>query len=134
LELIEVRLVNEELCLRLASQKATPQQIAQLQRLNQRIGLASTARDNEQMMLLDCEFHLLLAEIAANRRLTDILSIIHAQAQRFWATTLSSVTHMQEVIEEHERIIAALENHDAEQAGEAARSHILSFRQALLNS
>ena len=133
LELIEVRLVNEVLCLRLATQRVNPDQIAQLRTLNRRIAAASEARDKEQMMLLDREFHQVLADIAGNRRLSDILSIIHAQAQRFWATTLSNTSHMHEVIAEHEAIIAALEAGNIAQAEEAARVHINSFKQALLS-
>lgn len=133
LELIEVRLVNEALCVRLAAARISDAQIATLRQLNQQIARASAAHERETMMLLDREFHQGLAEIAGNRRLTDILSIIHAQAQRFWATTLSSVRHMEEVIAEHEAIITALEQGDVQQAEAATRVHILSFRQALLN-
>lgn len=133
LELTEVRLVNEALCVRLATQRVNPVQITALRALNQRIAAAGNARDREQMMLLDREFHQMLADIAGNSRLSDILSIIHAQAQRFWATTLSSAQHMQAVIAEHEAIIAALEQGESTQAEAAARAHILSFKQALLN-
>ncbi|WP_380180774.1 GntR family transcriptional regulator [Kalamiella sp. sgz302252] len=132
LELIEVRLVNEGLCLELASQKANEAQIGQLRELNQQIAAAGEARDREKMMLLDREFHQALAEIAGNSRLTDILSVIHAQAQRFWAMTLSSVAHIDEVIAEHNEIIAALAAGDTQRAAEAARAHIYSFKRALL--
>ena len=134
MELIEVRLVNETLCIELGSQKVTDAQLQRLRYLNQQIDEASRLRSREQMMLLDREFHQVLADIAANGRLADILSIIHAQAQRFWATTLSSAAHMNEVIAEHEAIIAALEQGNAELAEEAARVHIYSFKQALLNN
>lgn len=132
LELIEVRLVNETLCAQLASQKVDEAHIIALRELNQQIAVASEARDREKMMLLDREFHQVLAEIAGNRRLADILSVIHAQAQRFWAMTLSSVSHMDEVIAEHDEIIAALAAGDTQRAAEAARAHIYSFKRALL--
>lgn len=134
LELIEVRLVNETLCVQLASQRVNAEHITQLHSLNQDIAAAGKVRDREKMMLLDREFHQVLADIAGNRRLSDILSIIHAQAQRFWATTLSSVTHMDEVIAEHNAIISALEQGNSEQATEAARAHIRSFKTALLTT
>ncbi|WP_342755478.1 GntR family transcriptional regulator [Pantoea sp. MBD-2R] len=133
LELIEVRMVNETLCLQLASRKVTSSHIVSLRQLNQQIAAASEARNRVEVMLLDREFHQRLADIAGNSRLSDILSVIHAQAQRFWATTLSSESHMQEVIIEHDAIIDALENGDTERAAEAARVHIFSFKQALLN-
>ncbi|WP_017801987.1 GntR family transcriptional regulator [Winslowiella toletana] len=132
LELIEVRLANESLCIALACQRITDSDIAALRAINQQIAAASQQRDRISMMLLDRQFHHLLASIAGNSRLIDILSVIHAQAQRFWATTLSHESHMQEVIAEHEAIIAALACQDRQAAEAANREHVLSFKRALL--
>ncbi|CAI2122805.1 Uncharacterized HTH-type transcriptional regulator ydfH [Serratia marcescens] len=133
LELIEVRLANEMLCMRLASQKITEGQIATLTELNRQIEAASQERDRVRMMTLDHEFHQELAQIAGNNMLADILSVLHARAQRFWASTLSREGHMREVIDEHRAIIAALAAQDSAAAAEAAQAHILSFRTALLH-
>ncbi|WP_455819920.1 GntR family transcriptional regulator [Pseudomonas cerasi] len=131
-ELIEVRLVNELLCIRLAAARITTGQIGQLREVNARLAEASQQRDPLAMMQCDNQFHHLLADIAANRRLIDILSIIHAQAQRFWATTLSDAGHMEEVIVEHNAIITALEEGNLIAAEQATQHHILSFKNALL--
>lgn len=133
LELIEIRLANEMLCMRLASQKITERQIATLTELNRQIEAASQERDRVRMMTLDHEFHQELAQIAGNNMLADILSVLHARAQRFWASTLSREGHMREVIDEHRAIIAALAAQDSAAAAEAAQAHILSFRTALLH-
>lgn len=132
LELIEVRLVNEQLCTRLAAARISPAQIAQLREINSRLATACQQRDSLAMMECDNQFHHLLAGIAANRRLMDILSIIHAQAQRFWATTLADSSHVEDVIREHSAIVDALEKGDTDAAEQATRQHILSFRHALL--
>ncbi|MEG3134261.1 GntR family transcriptional regulator [Rouxiella sp. T17] len=132
LELIEVRLANEVLCMKLASPRVSPQDIDELEAINRQIALASELRDRNQMMLLDNQFHQRLAQVAGNKMLMDILSVLHAQAQRFWASSLSKEGHMQEVIEEHRAIINALAVQDAKAAAEAAEIHILSFRNALL--
>ena len=132
LELIEVRLANEVLCMKLASQRVAAQDIAELEAINQQIEVASQQRDRDGMMLLDNQFHQRLANIAGNKMLMDILSVLHAQAQRFWASSLSKEGHMQEVIEEHRAIISALAAQNAQAAAEAAEVHILSFRNALL--
>ncbi|MDS7721645.1 MULTISPECIES: GntR family transcriptional regulator [Pantoea] len=102
--------------------------------LNGQIALAGRMNDREKMMLLDREFHQILAEIAGNRRLTDIPGVIHAHAQRFWAMTLSNVSHIEEVIVEHEQIINALEQGSVTHAISAAQAHIISFKQALLSA
>lgn len=132
LELIEVRLVNEQLCTRLAAARITPAQIEQLREVNNRLAEACRQRHSLTMMECDNQFHHLLAAIAANRRLMDILSIIHAQAQRFWATTLADRGHVEEVITEHNAIVDALEAGNVDMAESATRLHILSFKQALL--
>ncbi|ACS87210.1 GntR family transcriptional regulator [Musicola paradisiaca] len=134
LELIEVRLVNELLCIRLVCQRCTQQDIALLRELNQQITAASQARDHVEMMTLDHQFHQQLSRIANNHILDDILRVLNARSQRFWATTLSREGHMQEVIDEHDAIISALEQQNSEAACAAAQAHILSFRHALLSN
>lgn len=133
LELIDVRLANEMLCMRLASAKITQAQVAALNALNQQIEAACLDRDRVRMMTLDHQFHQELAQIAGNNMLADILSVLHARAQRFWASTLSREGHMQEVIDEHRAIISALAAQDSDAAASAAQAHILSFRSALLH-
>ncbi|QPQ23662.1 GntR family transcriptional regulator [Lonsdalea populi] len=134
LELIDVRLANESLCIRLACQRATGAQLSELSELNHQIEAACQARDLIQMMTLDHQFHQMLAQIAGNSTLTDILSVLHARAQRFWASTLSRERHMQEVVEEHRAVIEALMRQDAAAAEAAMEAHILSFRHALLRT
>lgn len=133
LELIEVRLANEMLCMRLASARITQQQIARLTTINQQIETASHHRDRVRLMTLDHQFHQEIAQIAGNNMLLDILSVLHARSQRFWASTLSREGHIKEVIEEHRAIIAALASRDGNAAANAAQAHILSFRSALLH-
>jgi len=132
LELIEVRLANEVLCMKLASPRISLQDLEELEAINHQIELASERRDRNSMMLLDNQFHQRLAQVAGNKMLMDILSVLHAQAQRFWASSLSKEGHVQEVIKEHRAIIHALAEQNAEAAAQAAEAHILSFRNALL--
>ncbi|MBA0204050.1 GntR family transcriptional regulator [Pectobacterium aroidearum] len=134
LELIDVRLTNERLCMRLASQRTTATHIAELTELNQQIETACQTRDRILMMALDREFHQMLAEIAGNSTLTDILSVLLARSQRFWASTLSQEEHMLEVIKEHNAIINALAQQDAAAAETAMEAHVLSFRRTLLHA
>ncbi|WP_029684696.1 GntR family transcriptional regulator [Tatumella saanichensis] len=133
LELIEVRLVNEALCMQLAAGKVSDRSIRQLRELNQQIAVAGNTADRETLMLLDQRFHQQLADIAGNQRLAELLDVIHAQAQRFWAKTLSNAGHIQEVVAEHNAIIDALAGRDQQQCVTAARRHTLSFKKALLS-
>lgn len=132
LNMVDVRLANELLCIKLVCKKMTTEKLVVLKALNAQMQQACQEMDHVQMLALDGQFHQTLLEIADNRWLTDILSILHAQAQRFWASTLSNQQHMQEVVAEHNEILIALEARSTEQAEHAVQSHILSFRQSLL--
>ena len=80
----------------------------------------------------DRKFHELIATAARNAILQDILNVLHARAQRFWAISLSTKGHVAEVIAEHRAILAALQARDADAAAEAVRVHILSFKDSLM--
>lgn len=133
LKLIEVRLANELLCIQLVCQKINSKELERLRQVHQHVIQASTDFNTIDLMALDRQFHETLSEISANKWLADILSVIHAQAQRFWASTLSNQVHIKEVIDEHEAIIAALEKRDLQAAEKAISEHILSFKQSLLS-
>ncbi|OTG87409.1 GntR family transcriptional regulator [Acinetobacter sp. ANC 4558] len=132
LKLIEVRLANELLCLQLVCKKITKQELDSLKVLHEKVIKASQEFNTLEMMILDRQFHERLSEISDNKWLADILSVIHAQAQRFWASTLSSESHMREVVDEHQAIISALEKRDLSEVEQAASHHILSFKQSLM--
>jgi len=82
-------------------------------------------------MNADRIFHETIAYIAANPHLRDILDVLHAQAQRFWAVSLTRPGHAEEVIVEHAQLVQALAAGDGQAAAEATEQHIRSFRDAL---
>ncbi len=134
LDLIDVRLVNEMLCLRLAAGAITDADLAELQAIADRFEDAAHQRDAVSVMNLDRLFHEKIALVARNPILQDILNVLHARSQRFWAISLASERHLQEVIDEHRAIVAALRGRDADAAAEAAKTHVLSFKASMLGS
>lgn len=132
LELIDVRLVNETLCMRLAATLITDAEIQKLEVIARKFEDAAARRNTVQLMTTDRLFHEQIAAASRNRMLCDILSVLHARSQRFWAISLSTEGHVAEVIAEHQTIMAALARHDADEAAAAAETHILSFKASLL--
>jgi len=131
-DLIAVRVVNERLCAKLAAQRMGADQLAQLRQAAKDFEDASAAKDLHALMNADRVFHETIADIAGNPLLSDILSVLHAQSQRFWAVSLSRPGHSAEVIDEHTAIVNALASGDGEQAADKAEKHIWSFRAALM--
>ena len=134
LELIEVRLVNETLCMRLAAAAITDAELAELRTIAETFEAAAAGRDQVSLMNTDRLFHEKIGLAARNAILQDILNVLHARSQRFWAISLSTEGHVAEVIAEHRAIVAALSGRDADAAAEAARTHVLSFKASLLSN
>ena len=134
LELIDVRLANESLCARLAAARITAADLDQLRSLAQRFDDAVLRRDMNQVINADRLFHEQIALAARNQILTEILRVLHARTQRFWAISLATPGHLEEVQAEHQLIIDALARGDAKAVVSAVEEHVLSFKRALLHS
>ena len=132
LDLIEVRFINEQLCLRLAAARINAAELQRLDLLLDEFARAVNARDMETIINVDYCFHEQIALAARNTVLSDFLRVIHARSQRFWATSLSLEKHLQEVLAEHRAILDALTAGDAEGAAGAIGEHVLSFKRSLL--
>jgi len=132
LELIQVRIANEGLCARLAAARITRAEVEALAEAARAFDAAVARRSITEVMNLDRAFHEQIAAAARNQMLAEILKVLHARSQRFWAISLADESHLAEVQAEHAAIIAALGRNDAEGAAAAVQDHVLSFQRALL--
>lgn len=132
LELIQVRIANEGLCARLAAARITRAEVEALAEAARAFDAAVARRSITEVMNLDRAFHEQVAAAARNQMLAEILKVLHARSQRFWAISLADESHLAEVQAEHAAIIAALGRNDAEAAAAAVQEHVLSFQRALL--
>lgn len=130
-DMVDVRLVNEGFCARLAAERATPRVIAALADNVRQGGEAATARDIEMLMRLDAAFHATISAAARNQVLGEILRTLHEHAQRVWFVSLRAPEHHRRVVDEHASIVDALRAGDADAAEAATRAHILSFAENL---
>lgn len=128
MQIIEVRLLNETYCVRLAAERADDSEIAALADILARAQEWKAVRNVEQMMLLDREFHLVLARAAKNAILGDILRKLHERSLRFWFISLNAPGHHESVQDQHQAILAAVHGRDPDTAEAAMRRHIESFR------
>ncbi len=132
LHLIEVRIVNEALCVRLAAERISSKEIEQLEILSQHIEVAVRSRDLATVLTHDKQFHDKITLASGNPVLVELLGLLQARSQRFWALSLSNETHLDEVLEEHSEVLRALKHHDSKAAVLAIQKHIESFQHSLL--
>jgi DNA-binding GntR family transcriptional regulator len=132
IEIIETRLLNETFAVRLAAERASFAEIVAIRDVLRRVTEIADQDDVEQMMLLDRDFHRLIARAAHNTVLADVLLKLHERSLRLWFISLATSGHQARVHEEHQRIFDAISHRDVDAAQTAMRLHIDSFRQNVL--
>jgi DNA-binding GntR family transcriptional regulator len=130
IEIIEVRLLNETFAVRLAAERASS---AEMMAIRDVLARAKDAAGKvEVMMLLDREFHRLIARAAHNTVLADVLLKLHERSLRLWFISLAAPHHQGSVNDQHHKIFQAISQRDVEAAEKAMRLHIDSFRRNVL--
>lgn len=128
LQIIEVRLINEPFGARLAAEQANDADLTELDEVLKRAKHWASLRNVENMMLLDREFHLLIARAAKNDVLIELLRNLHERSLRFWFISLNAPAQHESVQREHAAILEAISQRDPDAAESAMRYHIESFR------
>jgi DNA-binding GntR family transcriptional regulator len=131
IQVVEVRGANETLGVRLAAQRARPDEIQHLRAILKEAGDALKDNSAETLMRLDRDFHGVIARASRNEVLADILSKLHDRSLRVWFVSLNSPVRNRLVHEEHEAICEAIARRDSDAAEAAMRAHVDSFRHHL---
>ncbi|MFH5924240.1 GntR family transcriptional regulator [Roseomonas xinghualingensis] len=132
LQIIEVRTVNECHAVRLAAGRVTREQISAMKQVLRRTEAALARRDTEALMLLDREFHDIIARAAGNPIIAGLLANLHDRAARFWFISLEREAHQPAVLQEHRAILDALAAQDPAEAARAMGRHIAAFRRNVM--
>lgn len=130
LQISDARILNEAYAIRLAAERATTAEISAMREV-----LAEAARlddDLERFIMLDREFHMLIANAARNEVLSDILLNLNERSLRLWSISLADEAHKASVNNEHHDIFMAIFRRDPNEAERMMRRHIDSFRQTIL--
>jgi DNA-binding GntR family transcriptional regulator len=128
MEIIEVRLVNEMCCARLAATRREQRDIDEMKRVLAEARNENAVLDVERQMMLDRDFHLALSSAAKNQVLADILTTLHDHSLRFWFISLREREHHAAVQDQHQAILDAIIAQDPGAASKAIQNHIESFR------
>ena len=121
-DLIQIRFLLEPQIAELAAQNASEENIKEMQRSNREI--SELIRNGERYIEKDIELHSCWARSTQNEIIPHLLPAIHRAIALFFETT-----DKQEWVAStraHEKIIAAIEQHDSKAAREAMIEH-LSF-------
>lgn len=129
-KIFEVRMPMEGLCARLAAQRVTAGQIAQMERLFHALEQVPD-RDIKGLMSVDERFHHLLYQAADNEFLAEALDRLYAPSLRLWYLVLDRLGDVRDAVERHRGVVEALKTGDGERAEAFIRQHIAQFQQEI---
>jgi DNA-binding GntR family transcriptional regulator len=126
-EAYEVRAELEALAARRAVSRVTGSELGELRRVNQEMYDHSLAPEEGGRPAANDVFHELIARVAANDRLAKAVQDINETFPRNVSRQLivTDARHREENFHEHERVIEALAEGDAERAAAEMRDHVI---------
>lgn len=129
-KIFEVRIVLAGFCARLAAQRATTDQIAQMQNLLQGLEQAQSG-DYKLLIDIDRRFQRLLYQAAGNEILAESLDRLYDLSLRIWYLVLHQLGDVRDAIEEHRQVLEALKAGDGARAEALIQQHIVQFQQKI---
>jgi DNA-binding GntR family transcriptional regulator len=123
-EMFEVMAELEATCARFAATRISDAAIQELHETNQRCAAAVDANDPEDYYRENERFHGILYRESGNRFLEQECLRLHRRLQPFRRTQLRLRGRLKQSMQEHEMIVAALEDGDGAKAGQAVRVHV----------
>lgn len=124
-DLFDVREVLEVQAVRLATQRARPEEIQELGDIVARCRVALEEGDSEEFAALNGAFHDLIIEMAHNRVLSSLLAPLHGRLQ--WILRQNDDPEL--VCREHEQLFEAIAGGKIRPAVKSATEHVRTSRE-----
>ena len=129
-KIFELRMVLEGFCARLAAQRATPRQLAEMETVIRELD-AVRNEDAQALLAIDERFHTLLYQAAGNQFLADSLEHLQALGFRIFYLVLNRLGSVRWAVEQHREIIEVLQARDGARAESLLQQHIYQFQQEI---
>lgn len=131
-KIFEMRIELEALAAQLACQRATPEQVAQMDRVLADVWPHVDQFDNQALMDVDHQLHGFIAQSAHNEFLAETLDRLYGHVRRLWNLSIDRVGGLPAAMAEHREILDAIQSGDADRAGQLMRDHVHHFQQEVI--
>ena len=123
-EILEVRQNMEGLAAFFAASRMTPEQMNELKTVSESYNAAVKSGNMEDMIKHDTRFHRIIVESCNNKILVQMIEQLQELVLRFRYIYYDNFRRAENMPEEHQTILEAIENGDADAARQAADIHI----------
>lgn len=129
-DLFAVRSSLEPIAARMAAERATPGDVADLRSLLDAAREATAQDDFSRVAQLNSDLHMRVIAVSGNRWLTSIASSLYLHVH--WVFRVGAAHRAPHSWQEHIRLVDAIEAGDADEAEAAARHHVDAAAHAAL--
>lgn len=133
-EVFEIRTTLDALASGLAAERITQEELQRLKDLLVNIDKYIKQNNLAKIVETDTEFHDLLYKASRNKRLVGIINNLREQLTRFRSTSMAVPGRLKETLEEHKKIVCAIEKGDTKGAELASLEHMEKSEQTLLKA
>lgn len=133
-DVLEIRRALEELAVRLACERMTPEGLKELKRAEDRFEKVLGQEDITVVAGADVEFHDAIIQSTDNQKLVQLLSQFREQMYRYRVEYLKRKEFHPQVIKEHQDIIQTIENRNKDEAADSICNHIESQVRAVTDT
>ena len=129
--LSEVRVALESHAARLAAERATEADRAEIAALLEELEQAAGEHGERTLIDLDQRIHRHVYRCAHNPFLEATLNEYYVLTLRIWFLALDRVVRLEDAVREHRELLEAIHDRDPARAEDAMREHVTGFEQAI---
>ena len=133
-DVLEVRRAMDALCVELACDRITPEELQDLKKACDTFEAAVKTDDIKQIAQADVAFHDIIYAATDNRRLIQLLNNLREQMYRYRIEYLKKKECYPQLLEEHQTIIDSIESRDKGRATQITGQHIKNQAEAVVDT
>ncbi len=131
-DVLEVRRAMDALCIELACERITDEELVDLKQACERFEQAVKTGDVKMIAQTDVALHDIIVKATGNMRLVQLINNLSEQMYRYRFEYIKDATQHERLVEEHRHIYDSIVRKDKDKASEMAKIHIDNQKQAIM--
>ena len=131
-DVLEVRRAMDALCVELACDRITDEELEALKKACEGFEQAVKTRDAKKIAQADVALHDIIVQATGNKRLIQLVNNLSEQMYRYRFEYIKDFSQHEKLVEEHRIIYESIVKKDRETASTAAKLHIDNQKKAII--
>jgi DNA-binding GntR family transcriptional regulator len=132
-DMFQVMSILEGMCAELAAAKMTTADFKRVERLHKDLERYYEAKNHKAYNATNSKLHSLIQEIAGNAAINEVIAGLRQKVLLFRFRQLYEPERFKKSIQEHRKLLDALEKRDPKKAKAVMKAHLLAQSKALIN-